>query len=93
METVPSETGGDKTEWHRITLFGKGAEKLASSLKKGSRIYVEGRLETSSYDKDGQKHFSTNIIADQIRFGGSKSNGAYTTPPPASQASINAPPF
>lgn len=75
----------EKTEWHRIAFFGKGAEKLAPSLKKGARLYIEGRLATSSYEKEGQKHWSTDIIADQIRFGGGPQNGAY-------QASSSSPP-
>ena len=74
----------ENTEWHRITLFGKGAEALGPSLKRGQHLFVEGRLRTSSYEKDGQKRWSTDIIADQIRFGGSSSNGEYgTRPPPA----------
>jgi single-strand DNA-binding protein len=74
----------EDTQWHRITLFGAGAEKLGPSLKKGQNLFVEGRLKTSSYEKDGQKRWSTDIIADQIRFGGSRANGEYSTRPPAS---------
>jgi single-strand DNA-binding protein len=83
----------ENTEWHRITMFGKGAEALAPSLKKGQRLFVEGRLETSSYEKDGQKHWSTSIIADQIRFGGSGSNGQYNSRPPPAAVSADTLPF
>lgn len=73
----------ENTEWHRITLFGSSAEKLGPTLKKGQRLYIEGKLQTSSYEKEGQKRWSTDIIADQIRFGGSKPNGALSSSPPA----------
>ena len=71
----------ERTEWHRATVFGPRAESL-----------VEGRLQTSSYDKDGQKHWSTDIIMDQVVFGGGPTNGAYT-PSPSGQTSMAAPPF
>jgi single-strand DNA-binding protein len=62
----------DKTEWHRIKLLGKQAESLKDYLKKGKQIYVEGRLETRSWDdKDGQKKYMTEIIADRIQLLGS----------------------
>jgi single-strand DNA-binding protein len=73
----------DKTEWHRIKLLGKQAESLQDYLKKGKQIYVEGRLETRSWDdKDGQKKYMTEIIADRIQLlggrgeGGGRSSGA-----------------
>lgn len=56
----------ERVEWHRVTVFGKRAEGLAKFVRKGMRVYVEGRNQTSSYDKDGQKHYSTEIIADQV---------------------------
>jgi single-strand DNA-binding protein len=73
-----SKTGEwvDKTEWHRIVLLGKQAESLQDYLKKGKQIYVEGRLETRSWDdKDGQKKYSTEIIADRIQLLGSPGGG------------------
>lgn len=76
----------EKTEWHRVTLFGSRAEKLAPSLKKGQRVLIEGSLQTSSYEKEGQKHWSTDIIANQVRFGGSSMNGAFASQPPSSQS-------
>lgn len=56
----------DRTEWHRVTIFGRRAEGLAKFLRKGYGVFVKGRNHTSSYDKDGQKHYSTEIIADDI---------------------------
>ena len=65
-----SKTGDwvEKTEWHRIVLLGKQAESLQDYLKKGKQIYVEGRIETRSWDdKDGQKRYTTEIVADRIQ--------------------------
>lgn len=56
----------ERTEWHRVTVFGKNAENLSRFLRKGMRVTVEGRNQTSSYDKDGQKHYSTEVIAVQV---------------------------
>jgi single-strand DNA-binding protein len=58
----------DRTEWHRIVLLGSQAESLRDYLRKGKQIYVEGRIETRSWDdKDGQKRYMTEIIADRIQ--------------------------
>jgi len=73
-----SKTGDwvEKTEWHRIVLLGKQAESLQDYLKKGKQIYVEGRIETRSWDdKDGQKRYMTEIIADRIQLLGSRDGG------------------
>lgn len=61
-----------ETEWHRVTVWGKQAENCEKYLKKGRQVYVEGRLRTSSYEKDGQKHWSTEIVADQVQFVGGR---------------------
>ncbi len=53
----------EKTEWHRVVIFGKQAEFCKDYLRKGSKIYVEGRLQTRSWDdKDGQKHYMTEVV-------------------------------
>jgi single-strand DNA-binding protein len=63
----------DKTEWHRIVLLGKQAESLQQFLTKGKQVYVEGRIETRSWDdKDGQKRYTTEIVADRIQLLGGK---------------------
>jgi len=54
------------TEWHRVTLFGRRAEPLSKILKSGASIAVQGRLHTSSYEKDGQKRYSTEVVAENI---------------------------
>jgi single-strand DNA-binding protein len=61
----------ERVEWHRVTVFGRRAEGLAKFVRKGMRVFVEGRNQTSTYDKDGQKHYSTEIIADQVLVTGS----------------------
>lgn len=61
------------TEWHRISFFGKLAEIAGQYLKKGSQVYVEGKLRTQKYtDKDGIERYQTNIIASTMQMLGSK---------------------
>lgn len=56
----------EQTEWHKIVLWGKTAESLQPYLTKGKQIYVEGRLQTRQWEKDGQKHYTTEIKADRV---------------------------
>lgn len=56
----------DHTEWHSVVVFGKRAEALSRLLGKGSRILVEGKLRTSSWEKDGQKQYKTEVAADDL---------------------------
>jgi single-strand DNA-binding protein len=56
----------ERTEWHRVTVFGKRAETLAKFLRKGMFVTVDGSNRTSSYDKEGQKHYRTEIVAHQV---------------------------
>ena len=81
---VWNDKGGqrqEKTEWHRIVLWGKQAESLQEYLTKGKQIYVEGRLQTRQWDdKDGNKKYTTEIKADRITLlggggGGGRSGG------------------
>ena len=58
----------EKTEWHRVTVWGDQAENCNKYLSKGRSVYVEGRLQTRSYDKDGQKHYATDVVADRVVF-------------------------
>jgi single-strand DNA-binding protein len=60
----------EKTEWHHIALFGARAEPLSKLLGKGSRVLVEGRLQTTSYEKDGSKRYRTEIIATDLCLAG-----------------------
>lgn len=54
----------ERTEWHRVVLFGKVAEIAAEYLKKGSQCYIEGRLQTREWEKDGVKRYTTEIVVD-----------------------------
>ncbi len=66
----------DHTEWHRVTCFGKTAENVAKFLSKGRQVYVEGRLRTEKWtDRDGNDKWTTEVIANQIRFLGSRDGG------------------
>jgi single-strand DNA-binding protein len=65
----------ERTEWHRVTVWGDTAENCNKYLSKGRSVYVEGRLQTRSYDKDGQKHWATDIVADKVVFLGSGGGG------------------
>ena len=71
----------EKTEWHRVKLFGKTAEVAGEYLKKGRQVYIEGRLEYGSYEKDGVKHYTTDIIGDDMQMlgggEGQRSGGGY----------------
>jgi len=76
---VWNDKGGqrqEKTEWHRIVLWGKQAESLQEYLTKGKQIYVEGRLQTRQWDdKDGNKRYTTEIKADRITLLGGGGGG------------------
>jgi single-strand DNA-binding protein len=64
---------GDQTEWHTVVVFGKTAETAGRFLKKGRQVYVEGRLQTRKWqDKDGQDRYSTEVVANALRFLGSR---------------------
>ena len=56
----------DHTEWHSVVLFGKRAEAMARLLTKGSQLVVEGSLRTSSWEKDGQKRYKTEVAASDV---------------------------
>lgn len=71
----------DETEWHRVTVFGRTAENCGRFLEKGRQVYVEGRIQTRKWqDKDGKDRWSTEIVADVVKFiggrGGASSGGS-----------------
>lgn len=63
---VDKQTGQkvEKTEWHRVSLFGKVAEIAGEYLRKGSQVYIEGKLQTREWEKDGIKRYTTEIVVD-----------------------------
>jgi single-strand DNA-binding protein len=79
----------ERTEWHRVVIWGKRGEALHRILAKGSTIFVEGSLRTSSYEKEGQKHYSTEVVANNVILAGGRGGGArpsggddFDAPPP-----------
>jgi single-strand DNA-binding protein len=83
----------EKTEWHRVVLWGKSAESLTEYLTKGKQIYVEGRLQTRQWDdKDGNKRYTTEIRSDKIvLLGGGGGRGASMDRGGGDSASAHAP--
>ena len=81
----------ERTEWHRVVLFGRQAEVAGEYLKKGRSVYIEGRLQTRKYtDKDGVEKYATDIIAEQMQMLGGRQgmggdagmdDGGYEAPP------------
>ena len=77
----------NKVEWHRIVFFNKLAEIAGQYLKKGSKVYIEGSIRTRTYDKDGEKRYTTEIVANEMQMldskgegGNSGNNSTQTTP-------------
>ena len=67
----------ERTEWHRVVLFGRQAEVAGEYLKKGRSVYIEGRLQTRKYtDKDGVEKYSTEIVADRMQLIGGRRDSA-----------------
>ncbi len=87
----------EKTEWHRVILWSKLAELSGQYLSKGREVYIEGELQTRSWEKDGQKKYTTEIVGQTLQFigsGASKGAGGSATddmppdlPPPPSDNS------
>lgn len=84
MTVATNETWKDKqtgeqkerTEWHRVAMFGRLAEIAAEYLRKGSQVYIEGKLRTRKWqDKQGQDRWTTEIIADEMQMLGGRSGG------------------
>lgn len=89
----------ERTEWHTVKLWGKRGEALAKFLSKGDRIFVEGRIETSTYEKDNEKRYRTEIVATNIVLNGGggakqeqRSESRRDSPPPRRPARAAAPP-
>ena len=74
----------ERTEWHRIIVWGKSAENCAQYLQKGRSVYVEGRLQTRDWeDREGNKRTTTEIVAQTVQFlGGRGGAGSEGAPPP-----------
>jgi|SRR5271170_1945859 len=66
----------ERVEWHRLTVWGKRAEGLAKFLQKGHQLFVEGRIQTSSYEKNGEKRYSTEIVVNNVVVCGGRRDGS-----------------
>lgn len=62
----------ERTEWHRVVFFNRLAEIAGEYLKKGSQIYIEGELRTREWERDGQKHYTTEVVADEMQMLGGR---------------------
>ena len=72
----------DRTEWHRIVLYGQAAETASEYMKKGQLAYVEGRIRTRSWeDKDGMTRYTTEVLGDRFTMLGRKSENKSTAAP------------
>ncbi len=65
----------ERTEWHRVVFFRRLAEIAGEYLKKGSKVYIEGKLRTRQWEKEGQKHYSTEIVAEEMQMLDSRGDG------------------
>ncbi len=70
----------EQTEYHNVVAFGKLADIMGQYLQKGRPVYIEGRITTRSWDKDGQKQYRTEIIADNFQFGATAAGGGASGP-------------
>ena len=75
----------EEVTWHRVTVWAKQAENCAEYLKKGSKVYVEGRFQSREYEKEGEKRWSAECVAERVVFLDSKGGGGGSkdgAPPP-----------
>jgi single-strand DNA-binding protein len=89
----------ERVEWARVSVWGKQGELCGEYLSKGRQVYVEGKLKTTEYEKNGEKRYSTQIVASSVQFLGSKddakktpSSDAYSGSRPKSQQQSDEPP-
>jgi single-strand DNA-binding protein len=84
----------ERTEWLNLVFFGKLAEIVQQYVTKGSKIYIEGKLRTSSWEKDGQKHYRTDIVCDSMQMLDSRNGGpAAAQSQPPSHGVSKTPPY
>ena len=82
----------ERTEWHRIVFFGRLAEVVGEYLRKGSQIYVEGRIQTRKWqDKEGNDRYSTEVVANEMQMLGGRGGGAGAGAPMNTDSQARAP--
>ncbi len=88
----------ERTEWHRVVVWGRSAETIQKYLKKGSQVYIEGKLQTRSWDdKDGTKKYMTEIVGQTVKFLGGRRDSSsqdegFSSAPVAALSDDNGPP-
>lgn len=75
----------EQTDFHNIVVFGRQADTVNQYLKKGSGVFVEGRLQTRSWEKEGQKMYRTEVVADRVQFGPRPGGGGGRNAGPADE--------
>lgn len=70
----------ERTEWHNVVVWGKRAEGLSKIVRKGDRVFIEGGLRTSSYERDGEKRYRTEVVASNVILAGSSKGAARPAP-------------
>ena len=81
IATTERYKGETQTEWHRLVAFGKTGEIAGEYLKKGSKVGIQGKIQTRTWEKDGQKQYTTEIVVDRLEFLDSKPRQEGHTPP------------
>ena len=87
-----NETGNwdEKTEWHNVVVWGKQGENCHQYITKGRPVYIEGRLQTRSWeDKDGNKRYTTEVVAQSVKFLGSRQDASFAGAPATEVAAGN----
>lgn len=74
----------EATDYHNVVAFGRQGELCAQYLRKGSQAFIEGRMQTRSWEQDGQKKYRTEVVADRVQFGNRPGGGAMAGGPMAS---------
>ncbi len=76
----------ESTDYHNVVVFGRQAETSAQYLRKGAGAFIEGRMQTRSWEQDGQKKYRTEVVADRVQFGPRPGGAAAPSASPAPQA-------
>lgn len=79
----------ESTDYHNVVVFGRQAENCAQYLKKGQSVYIEGRIQTRSWEQDGQKKYRTEIVAERVQFG--PKSGSMSGTPSSDESTQSAP--
>ena len=83
----------DRTEWHKVAMFNRLAEIAAEYLRKGSQVYIEGKIRTRKWqDRDGNDRWTTEIIADEMQMLGGRGGGGGSAPMSSGPGSSSSPP-